>query len=107
MWSRNAIVEPMSIVQNQKFLRSASVGDRSVSRHDVRPLAEWSSTAFIDDEVKISMPLAVIATQHPRVSGPHDEVLPDKEQDAAFARKSKALAGMMEELGRYLQKGDK
>lgn len=67
-------------------------------------LAEWSSTAYMDHDVKIAMPLAVVATQHPRVTGPHDEPLSEKEQDEAFARKAKDLSGMMEELGRYVTK---
>lgn len=70
-------------------------------------LAEWSSTAYIDKDAKIAMPLAMIATQHPLVTGPHDETLSDKEQDAVFSRKSRELAGMMEELGRYLKKSGK
>ena len=69
--------------------------------------AEWSSTAYIDHDVKIAMPLAVVATQHPRVTGPHDEPLSEKEQDEAFSRKAKDLAGMMEELGRYIAKTGK
>ena len=43
-----------------------------------------------------------MATQHPSVTGPHDEVLTPKEQDALFARKTKNLGTMMEELGRYI-----
>ena len=74
-------------------------------RHSV--LAEWAGTAYIADEVKISMPLALVASQHPRVTGPHDEALPEKEQDAAFSRKAADLNAMMEELGRYLKKGAK
>ncbi len=70
-------------------------------------LAEWSGTAYIDDEVKIALPLSVVATQHPRVTGPHDEPLSEKEQDAAFSRKAKNLTGMMEELGRYINKSGK
>jgi membrane-anchored protein YejM (alkaline phosphatase superfamily) len=65
-------------------------------------LAEWSSTGYIDDEVKITMPIAVVATQHPLVSGPHDEVLTAAEQDALFARKARSLSVMLEEMGRYL-----
>jgi hypothetical protein len=48
------------------------------------------------------MPIAVVATQHPLVSGPHDEVLTAAEQDALFARKAKSLGVMLEEMGRYL-----
>ena len=67
-------------------------------------LAEWSSTAYIDNEVKISMPLAVVAMQTPVVTGPNDEALAEEKQKAMFARKAKDLAGMMEELGRYISK---
>jgi len=70
-------------------------------------LAEWSSTAYIDDEAKIAMPLTVVATQRPTVTGPHDEVLTRKEQEALFARKAKNLSSMMEELGRYISKSPK
>ncbi len=76
-----------------------------VRKHAV--LAEWSSTAYMDHDVKIAMPLAVVATQHPRVTGPHDEPLTEKEQDEAFSHKAKNLAGMMEELGRYVAKSGK
>ena len=65
-------------------------------------LAEWSSTGYVDGEVKIAMPLSVVSTQHPLVTGPHDEKLTAKQQDELFARKAKNLAAMMEELGRYV-----
>jgi hypothetical protein len=67
-------------------------------------LAEWSSTAYIDNDVKIVMPLAVVATQHPLVTGSDDRVLTAKEQGQLFARKAMNLGGMMEELGRYIRK---
>ena len=44
MCSRNAIVEPTSIAQNQKFRRSASIGETVVSSQPSAPTAEWSST---------------------------------------------------------------
>ena len=37
-------VDGMSIVQNQKLRRSASVGSRSVQSQPSDPTAEWSST---------------------------------------------------------------
>ncbi|MBK8745071.1 sulfatase-like hydrolase/transferase [Propionivibrio sp.] len=67
-------------------------------------IAEWSSTGYIDRDAKITLPLSVVAAQHPLVTGPHDEVLSPQEQDALFARKAKNLAAMLEELGRYLKK---
>lgn len=67
-------------------------------------IAEWSSTAYVDADAKISMPLAVAATQQqPLVTGPHDEALTSQQQDALFARKAKNLAAMMEEMGRYVR----
>ena len=94
---------PMLGVKNPKrdYTTGINLLSDEVRTHAV--LAEWSSTGYIDDEVKITMPLAVVATQHPLVTGPHDEVLTAKEQDAAFAKKAKNLGGMMEELGRYLK----
>ena len=44
MCSRNDIVDGMSIVQNQKLRRSASVGARFGSSQPFEPTAEWSST---------------------------------------------------------------
>ena len=95
---------PMFGVKNPKrdYTTGINLLSDEIRSHAV--LAEWSSTAYIDDEVKIAMPLAVVATQHPRVTGPHDEPLSEKEQDAAFSRKAKNLTGMMEELGRYVSR---
>lgn len=69
-------------------------------------IAEWSSTGYIDRDAKITLPLSVVAAQHPLVTGPHDEVLSPQEQDALFARKAgkTSPAAMLEELGRYLKK---
>lgn len=67
-------------------------------------LAEWSSTGYIDNDVKITMPLAVVSTRHSLVTGAHDEVLTAKEQDEMLARKAKNMGEMMEELGRYISK---
>ena len=67
-------------------------------------LAEWSNMAYIDNEAKIVMPIAVVASRHPQVTGPADEKLSAKEQDELFAKKTKNLAAMMEELGRYINK---
>jgi membrane-anchored protein YejM (alkaline phosphatase superfamily) len=89
--------------------RDYSIGTNLLS-NEVRThavLAEWSSTAYIEKYAKIAMPHTMIATQHPLVTGSHDETLSDKEQDAVFTRKSRELAGMMEELGRYLKKSGK
>src|SRR3974377_1885404 len=43
MWSRNANVEPMSIVQNQKLRRRASTGETLGSSPPCDPTAEGSS----------------------------------------------------------------
>lgn len=98
---------PIFGVKNPKRDYSTGINLLSDEVRTHAVLAEWSSTAYIDNEVKISMPLAVVATQHPRVTGPNDEPLSEKEQDAAFARKAKNLSGMMEELGRYINKAGK
>ena len=95
---------PMLGVKNPKRDYTTGINLLSNEVRDHAVLAEWSSTGYIDDEVKITMPLAVIATQHPQVTGAHDEPLSAQEQDAAFARKAKNLGGMMEELGRYISK---
>lgn len=95
---------PLLGVKNPKRDYSTGINLLSDEVRSHAVLAEWSSTAYIDNEVKIAMPLAVVATQHPRVTGPHDEPLSEKEQDAAFSRKAKNLSGMMEELGRYTNK---
>ena len=94
---------PMLGVKNPKRDYTTGINLLSDEVRDHAVLAEWSSTGYIDNEIKITMPLAVVATQHPAVTGPHDEVLTPKEQDAAFAKKAKNLGGMMEELGRYLK----
>lgn len=95
---------PLLGVKNPKrdYTTGINLLSDEVRNHAV--IAEWSSTGYIDNEVKISMPLAVVATQHPLVTGPHDEVLSADEQDALFARKAKNLGSMMEELGRYISK---
>ena len=98
---------PLFGVKNPKRDYSTGINLLSDEVRDHAILAEWSSTGYIDDEVKITMPLAVVATQHPQVTGAHDEVLSAKEQDEAFARKAKNLGNMMEELGRYISKPGK
>jgi len=70
-------------------------------------IAEWQSAAYIDHDVKISMPLNFLASQHALVTGSHDEPMPQKAQDAAFARKSKNIVQMMQDLGRYIDKSPK
>ena len=95
---------PLLGVKNPKRDYTTGFNLLSGEARDHAVLAEWSSTGYIDDEVKIAMPLAVVATQHPLVTGPHDEVLTTKQQDEAFARKAKNLGGMMEEMGRYISK---
>ena len=93
---------PMLGVKNPKRDYTTGVNLLSDEVRDHAVIAEWSSTGYIDNEVKITMPLAVVATQHPQVTGPHDETLTPKEQDALFAKKAKNLGAMMEELGRFL-----
>ena len=95
---------PLLGVKNPKRDYSTGINLLSDEVRDHAVLAEWSSTAYIDDEVKIAMPLAVVATAHPLVTGAHDEVLSAKEQDALFARKAPNLGAMMEELGRYISR---
>ncbi len=95
---------PLLGVKNPKRDYSTGINLLSDEVRDHAVLAEWSSTAYIDNEVKIAMPLAVIATAHPLVTGAHDEVLSAQEQKALFARKAPNLGAMMEELGRYINK---
>jgi len=95
---------PILGVKNPKQDYTTGINLLSEEVRDHAVLAEWSSTAYIDNDVKIAMPLAVVATQHPTVTGGHDQVLTQKEQDALFASKTKNLGSMMEELGRYLSK---
>ena len=95
---------PIFGVKNPKRDYSTGVNLLTDEVRDHAVLAEWSSTAYIDNEVKIVMPLAVVATQHPLVTGADDRVLTAKEQDELFARKASNLGGMMEELGRYISK---
>ena len=98
---------PILGVKNPKrdYTTGFNLLNGEVRNHAV--LAEWSSTGYIDNEVKITMPLAVVATQHPLITGANDEVMTAKEQDEAFARKAKNLGAMMEELGRYIGKPNK
>lgn len=93
---------PLFGVKNPKRDYSTGINLLSDEVRDHAVLAEWSSTGYIDNEVKITMPLAAVAIQHPQVTGAHDEVLSAKEQDEAFARKAKNLGNMMEEQGRYI-----
>jgi len=95
---------PILGVKNPKRDYTTGINLLSNEVRDHAVLAEWSSTAYIDSEAKIDMPLAVMAAPHPSVTGPHDEVLTPKEQDALFARKTKNLGSMMEELGRYISR---
>ena len=95
---------PLFGVRNPKRDYTTGINLLSDEVRDHAVLAEWSSTGYIDNEVKITMPLAVVATQHPLVTGPHDEELTAKAQDEMFARKAKNLGAMMEELGRYISK---
>lgn len=98
---------PLLGVKNPTRDYSSGIDLFSGERRKYAVLAEWSGTAYIDDDVKISMPLALVSSQHPRITGPHDEALPEKEREALFARKAARLNAMMEELGRYLKKGNK
>lgn len=95
---------PLFGVKNPKRDYSTGINLLSDEVRESAVLAEWSSTAYIDNEVKIVMPLAVVATQHPLVTGADDRVLTAKEQDEFFARKARNLGSMMEELGRYISK---
>ena len=95
---------PLLGVKNPTRDYSTGINLFSDEVRDHAVLAEWSSTAYIDQDVKIAMPLAVVATAHPVVTGGHDEVLTAKQQDELFARKAKNLGNMMEELGRYISK---
>ncbi len=93
---------PMLGVKNPKRDYSTGINLLSDEVRDHAVLAEWSSMAYIDTEVKIAMPLAVVATAHPLVTGAHDEVLTAQQQNELFARKAGKLGAMMEELGRYV-----
>ena len=98
---------PLLGVKNPKQDYTTGVNLLSNEVREYAVLAEWSSTAYIDNEVKISMPLAVVATQHPRVTKANDDPFSPKEQDEMFAKKAKNLGVMMEELGRYISKQKK
>ena len=93
-------VMPLLGVKNPKRDYTTGVDLLTDEIREYSVLAEWSSTAYIDNEVKISMS----STQNPRVTTADDQVLSAKEQDEWFAKKTRALAAMMEELGRYISK---
>ena len=100
-------VMPLLGVKNPKRDYTTGVNLLTDEVRDYAVLAEWSSTAYIDNEVKISMPLAVVATQHPRVTAADDSSLSASDQSAVYEQKAKNLASMMEELGRYTSKQKK
>ena len=98
---------PLLGVKNPKQDYTTGINLLSDEVREYAVLAEWSNTAYIDNEVKIAVPLAVVATQHPRVTSADDTLLPAKEQNAILARKTRELGAMMEELGRYISKQKK
>jgi len=95
---------PILGVRNPTRDYSTGVDLLSDAVRDHAVLAEWTSTTYIDNDVKIALPISVVASQHPLVTGPHDEALSAQQQDALFASKARNLGSMMEELGRYISK---
>lgn len=98
---------PLLGVTNPTADYSTGINLLSKQARQSTTIAEWQSAAYIDHDVKISMPLNFLASQQAHVTGSHDEPMPQKAQDAAFASKTKNIVQMMQDLGRYINKSPK
>lgn len=67
-------------------------------------LADWSRVAYVDDEVKIVMPIKFNGLLRSKISTGRDEPLPAGRNAEIFARKNAQLVQLMQEMGHFIEK---
>ena len=67
-------------------------------------LADWSRMAYIDNDVKIVMPIKFNGLLRSRIMTASDEEMPASRKDGIFSAKNAQLVQMMQDMGHFLDK---
>jgi membrane-anchored protein YejM (alkaline phosphatase superfamily) len=67
-------------------------------------LADWSRVAYVDNEVKIIMPIKFNGLLRSKISTVTDEAIPDAKNSEIFAAKNPQLVQLMQDMGHFMEK---
>jgi membrane-anchored protein YejM (alkaline phosphatase superfamily) len=67
-------------------------------------LADWSRVAYVDNDVKIVMPIKLNGLLRSRMTTAQDEDIPASRQGEVFAAKNPQLVRMMQDMGHFMEK---
>lgn len=67
-------------------------------------LADWSRMAYVDNDVKIVMPIKFNGLMRSRISTASDEDIPPTRNGEIFAAKNPQLVQLMQDMGHFMEK---
>lgn len=67
-------------------------------------IADWSRIAYVDNDVKIVMPLKLNGLLRSRITTAQDKDIPPSKNGEVFAAKNPQLVQMMQDMGHFLEK---
>lgn len=67
-------------------------------------IADWSRIAFIDNDVKIVMPVKFNGLLRSKISTASDETIPAEKNSEIFAAKNPQLVQLMQDMGHFIEK---
>jgi membrane-anchored protein YejM (alkaline phosphatase superfamily) len=76
----------------------------SVKQRTSTYLADWSRVAYVDNEVKIVMPIKFNGLLRSKISTVTDEAIPDAKNSEIFAAKNPQLVQLMQDMGHFMEK---
>ncbi|MCX7627560.1 MAG: sulfatase-like hydrolase/transferase [Methylophilaceae bacterium] len=76
----------------------------SDKRRTATYLADWSRVAYVDEEVKIVMPIKLNGLLRSRISTSTDEPIPAERNAEIFARKKAQLVQLIQDMGHFIEK---
>lgn len=99
-----ATIMPLLGVANPAADYSVGVSLLSGEKREHVLLSDWSHVGYVDDKVKITLPLNVQGGVGKKVAGPRDQMLNAHQAQTLFQNEQGHLVGMMQELGRFSSK---
>lgn len=96
-----ATLMPLLGVRNAASDYSVGIDLLSAQTREHVLLSDWSHVGYVDDKVKITLPLNVQGGVGKKVAGAHDQMLSAEQASRLFEGEQPHLMQMMEELGRF------
>jgi membrane-anchored protein YejM (alkaline phosphatase superfamily) len=96
-----ATIMPLLGVTNSARDYAIGINLLAPDQHDHVLLSDWSHVGYLDEGVKITLPVNVQGGVGKKIVGPHDEMLSAAQVQTRFQAEQPHLVRMMEELGRF------